>query len=84
MYDSVYFSLVIESNCLWYSLILACAVPSINKMAMSIAIVVILIARHVGVLINSITNAATMIKIGITLNTTLYSFKVLSARLISD
>ena len=42
------------------------------------------IARQVGVFTNRITNAAMIIRIGITLNTTLYSFKVPSARSISD
>ena len=57
---------------------------STNKIIVSIAIVVMPIARQVGVFINKITNAEIIIKIGITLKTVVYSFKVYSVRCTSD
>lgn len=50
----------------------------------NIAIVVMLTALIVAELKNKIKSAATIINMGITLKTTLYSFKVLSVRSISD
>ena len=46
--------------------------------------VVIMLARQMGVLTNKMTRAQAMIINGITLKTTLYSFKVLSTRAVSD
>lgn len=46
--------------------------------------VVMPMARQIGVFTNRMSKAATMIIIGITLKTTVYSFNVLSERSISD
>ena len=68
-----------------YSAILAWAVPSINNIIISIAIVVMLIARHVGVLTKNRISAKAIMITGIAVKTTvLYSFKVPSTRSISD
>ena len=49
------------------------------------AMVVITLARHMGVLTNSIINAQAMIMSGMAVKTTfVYSFNVLSVRSISD
>ena len=53
-------------------------------MTINIEMVVTLIALQVGVLINRINNAATIINIGTNLNTNVNCFKVLSERSISD
>jgi len=60
------------------------AVPSISKTIINIAIVVMLIALIVVELKNKIKSAAIIINMGITLNTTLYSFNVLSVRFNSE
>ena len=53
-------------------------------MMINIAIAVILLALQVGELMKSINKAAIMMSIGMTLKTTVYSFRVLSVRSISD